>query len=152
MRQGDVPGVQIGARAHLGAPPEVVWRWLTEPAKMAEWLTSGELPESRSPGVLHLQATDESGLPISERVETLEIEARRRWTLAWRRIDQDWPVATRLTFELESHGERCDLTLLHEGFAHLPLSECLTIWEFYRRRWRMALERLERALGSLGSG
>jgi hypothetical protein len=29
--------------------------------------------------------------------------------------------------------------VLQEGFEHLPLSECLTIWEAYRRRWRKAL-------------
>ena len=36
--------------------------------------------------------------------------------------------------------------MLQQGFEHLPLSRCLTIWEAYRRRWREALARLaERA-------
>jgi hypothetical protein len=51
-------------------------------------------------------------------------------------------VATRLTFELTPHGEGCELSVLQEGFEHLPLSDGLTIWEAYRRRWREALTRL----------
>ena len=35
-----------------------------------------------------------------------------------------------------------EISVLQKGFAHLPLSDCLTIWETYRRRWRAALTTL----------
>ena len=36
----------------------------------------------------------------------------------------------------------CELDILQEGFEHLSLSTCLTVWEEYRRRWREAAARL----------
>lgn len=151
LRQGDVPGVQLRCRRRLAAPLVEVWAWLTEPAKLSLWLARPE-PQGASIGkVLELRSPDESGELVCERAETLEIEPPRRWVLAWRRTDEPWPTSTRLTFELDSRDDECELSILQEGFAHLPLSDCLTIWEFYRRRWQTALDRLEKGIEGLGA-
>ena len=58
--------------------------------------------------------------------------------MAFERLDDGWQTATRLTFELTPRQGGCELSVLQQGFEHLPLSRCLTIWEAYRRRWRRA--------------
>ncbi len=84
---------------------------------------------------------------MRERATTLELVAPRRWVLSFERLDDGWETATRLTFELTAVGGGCELSVLQQGFEHLPLSRCLTIWETYRRRWRRALDALAAELG-----
>jgi hypothetical protein len=54
----------------------------------------------------------------------------------------DWSAATRLQIDLSATESGCEISVLQNGFEHLPLSSSLTVWEAYRRRWRAALERL----------
>ena len=77
-----------------------------------------------------------------ERGDTLEIEPPHRWSLAFRRLDDNWRAATRLTWQLHPKSEGCELDILQQGFEHLSLSTGLTVWEEYRRRWRAAAARL----------
>ncbi|MES1243123.1 MAG: hypothetical protein ABUT39_16040, partial [Acidobacteriota bacterium] len=51
-------------------------------------------------------------------------------------------AATRLTLRVHAAGSGSEVDILQDGFQRLPLSNCLTIWEAYRRRWRDALARL----------
>ena len=37
-------------------------------------------------------------------------------------------------------------TIVQRGFERLSLSRCLSVWELYRRRWRLALVRLAAAV------
>jgi hypothetical protein len=89
---------------------------------------------------------DGDGRELLERAETEEISWGKRWVLGLRRREPDWPTATRLTLELSRGVSVCELSILQQGFQHLPLSDCLTIWELYRKRWRRAAERLTEAL------
>jgi uncharacterized protein YndB with AHSA1/START domain len=144
IRQGDIPGVQLRCRQELAVPPEVAWRWLTEPALLASWAGQARL-EGGLDGVLELVSDDREG-PVRERGRTLEIVAGRRWVLAFERLDDGWEASTRLTFELTTRRDGSELSVLQQGFEHLPLSRCLTIWESYRRRWRRALALLAAAI------
>lgn len=145
IRQGDIPGVQLRCRQPLAAPPAVAWTWLTEPQRLELWAGRARFeggPESS----LELEL-EEEGAPVRERGRTLELAPPARWALAFERLDDGWGAATRLTFELTARPGGSELSVLQEGFEHLPLSRCLTIWETYRRRWRGALERLAAAIG-----
>ena len=144
IRQGDIPGVQLRCRQELAAPAANVWRWLTEPQLLAAWAGRAGL-DGGLEGTLKL-AYDEEGEAVRERGRTLELDLGRLWVLAFERLDDGWEAATRLTFELTPHGDACELSVLQQGFEHLPLSRCLTIWEGYRRRWRSALSRLAAAV------
>ncbi len=145
IRQGDIPGVQLRCRQVLPAPAATAWRWLTEPRLLASWAGRASL-EGGLEGTLEL-AVEETDGPVREGGRTLELVPGELWVLAFERLDDGWETATRLTFELTRSGESCELSVLQEGFEHLPLSRCLTIWESYRRRWRRALallaERIE---------
>ena len=61
------------------------------------------------------------------------------------RLDQDWKSATRLAFTV-SPTDPAELSVVQDGFHRLSLSECLTVWEHYRRRWRTAFDRLAEAI------
>lgn len=142
IRQGDIPGVQLRCRARLAAPPEAVWRLLTEPRGLETWLcekveTPAEEGDAfRWVGCFGLEAgTVEEGTVVA-------IESRRKWLARVRQ--PDWPAATRLRIDLEPADGGSEVSVLQNGFEHLPLSISLTVWELYRRRWRAALERLAR--------
>jgi Activator of Hsp90 ATPase homolog 1-like protein len=96
-------------------------------------------------GGLTVACADEEGQALAERGRTLELSPPERWVLAFQREGAGWTAATRLTLEVLPTPGGCELSILQHGFQHLQLSECMTIWEFYRRRWRRAIERLARA-------
>ena len=136
IRQGDIPGVQLRRRQLIAeARPETVWAWLTEPSRLQQWLCE-EATVAPGPAGGLLLGRGES----RERGETRELEHPRRWVLDFR--EEGWERSTRLTFELLDHIEGTELIVLQEGFQALPLSDCLTLWERYRKRWEEALARL----------
>lgn len=143
IREGDIPGVQLRREVVLAASREDVWRWLTEPERMERWL--GDEVVIVCEGELELRGRAAAGGQLSERLRTVSLEPRRRWVTAFERLEQGWECATRLSFEL-SGEEPCRLAVVQQGFERLSLSRCLTVWEFYRRRWRGALTRLAEAM------
>ena len=134
IRQGDIPGVQLRRRQALAVSPEEGWRWLTEPDRLALWLA--ERVESDG------EAIRLSGPAGDERGRILESAPPRLRILAFEKLGEGWPAATRLTLQVHPMGSGCEVDVLQDGFQRLPLSICLTIWEAYRRRWRDALVRL----------
>jgi uncharacterized protein YndB with AHSA1/START domain len=142
IRQGDIPGVQLRCRRLLPIDPETAWCWLTEPERLTLWLAPSARIDPGPPAVLRLETVDQDGTRVHELATTLDRDRPHLWSLAFQQVEAGWPVATRLTFELHPHPDGCELSVLQEGFEHLPLSACLTIWEAYRRRWRVALARL----------
>lgn len=150
IRQGDIPGVQLRCRQPLEVPAATAWLWLSEPELLARWAGRARF-EGGLKGALELEPGEE-GEPVRERGRTLELAAGERWVLAFERLGDGWQTATRLTFELTRQEDGCELSVLQEGFEHLPLSRCLTIWEAYRRRWRRALADLAREIAARESG
>jgi uncharacterized protein YndB with AHSA1/START domain len=144
IRQGDIPGVQLRCRQALAVPPATAWRWLTEPELLALWVGRARLDGGLG-GVLELAGEGPDGT-VRERGRTVELAPGQHWVLAFERLDDGWETATRLCFELTARGVGSELSVLQQGFEHLPLSRCLTIWESYRRRWRKALASLAAAV------
>jgi uncharacterized protein YndB with AHSA1/START domain len=147
IRQGDIPGVQLRRRQGLPVAPEEAWRWLVEPERLARWLArEAEVSEAG----LQLQGTGAAGepepSPWREQGRTLERVPPTLWVLAFERLDAGWPAATRLTLRIHRTAAGSEVDVLQDGFQHLPLSICLTVWEAYRHRWRDALARLASAL------
>lgn len=151
IRQGDIPGVQLRCRRQLPVTPEEAWRWLTEPDRLELWLGSRVTLEGAGGEILLIDNTMETDQPAIERLETLDSVPLRRLRFSLELLDAGWKTTTRLELELKDCRPGSELSVLHVGFQHLPLSSCLTIWETYRRRWRAALDRLESAIGSASS-
>jgi uncharacterized protein YndB with AHSA1/START domain len=141
IRQGDIPGVQLRCRQAFALAPEAAWPYLVEAGKLEQWLCervrADEAPQSRRAwweGAFDLEPGE------TEAVVTVACEPPRRLIVAL--SQPGWKAATRLEFELLERAEGCELSVLQNGFEHLPLSQSLTLWELYRRRWRAALGRL----------
>ena len=147
IREGDIPGVQLRCRASLQEEPGTVWRSWTRPERLQRWLAE-EVHTETSPPALSVTWRDVEGRLVRSRWVTVGEEPPRRWIFDLREVDSLWPAATRVTLELDSHGDSTEVSVLQEGFAHLDLSACLTIWESYRRFWRGALDRLATRLAS----
>ena len=142
IRQGDIPGVQLRCRHLLDATPQEVWAWLTDLERQARWLAERVELEPETAGAFLLETTDTAGISQRERLVTVATDPPHKWVLDLQNLDGTWPVPTRITFELTTSPDGTELSVLQVGFAHLPLSDCLTIWETYRRRWRTALATL----------
>ena len=148
IRQGDIPGVQLRYRQVVPATPQVTWSWLTGTGKMRLWLADQVDVDLAAADTLLLESTTEAGSIERERLTSISEEAPQRWITDLQNADGSWPVPTRLEFELTEGPRGTEVSVLQTGFAHLPLSDCLTIWEHYRRRWRSALTRLESLLAA----
>ena len=142
IRQGDIPGVQLRCRQRIQAPPQELWPWLTEVDALTRWLATRAEREIEPHEALVLEITDAAGGFQRERWTALTAEPPATWIVDLLNLDGTWPVPTRVVFELIPIPEGTEFSVLQKGFAHLPLSACLTIWESYRRRWRTSLATL----------
>ena len=145
IRRGDVPGVQIRLRRLFPAAVDALWGWLTDPRRMSAWLGT---VTAKSAEALVIECDGGEDGRLRERWEIVGRERPAAWSLRLRNLERDWPVATPLDFHLHPREEGGELSLFQQGFAHLPLSTCLTEWELYRRRWRAAYGRLAEALAA----
>jgi len=145
IRQGDIPGVQLRRRQELPVGPIEAWRWLTEPQLLVRWAAPRAEVAPGPEGGLRLA---EASGTWEEEATTVEWRPPERWVLAFSRPADRWPVATRLVLDLSRRATGCEISVLQQGFEHLPLSDGLTIWECYRRRWEEALHRLASALAA----
>ena len=140
IRQGDIPGVQLRRRQTLSISPEEAWRWLVEPDRLTRWLAERAEVVEGPEGELLLSSGG-----TRERGRTIEFLPPKLWVLAFEQLDVGWTAATRLTLRVHAAPMGSEVDVLQDGFQRLPLSNCLTIWETYRRRWRDALARLAEA-------
>jgi uncharacterized protein YndB with AHSA1/START domain len=115
------PRMDIVVDCELDAPPDRVWRALTEPELLATWLLPNDFrPE---PGYRFAFAPDPrrlAGGPIA--CEVLDLEPERRLRLSWRSADagERDAAGNRLdsvvTFDLERTAGGTRLRIAHTGF------------------------------------
>lgn len=86
---------EVTREMEMPAPPEEVWRWLTDPDLLGGWLGTDAQIDARPGGDLLVH--DDSG--VEQRGWVEEAEAPRRLTFWWRRPDED---ATRVELEIEA--------------------------------------------------
>ncbi len=144
IRQGDIPGVQLRCRIDLPASPGEVWQRLIEPAGLETWLCEQATMPTAAGGDFRWIGCFGLEEPRVEEGAILALDPLRGWLASVRQ--PDWPAVTRLQVDLEPMAGGCEVSVLQNGFEHLPLSISLTVWELYRRRWRSALERLAAGL------
>ena len=119
--------------------PEKVWRALTEPALLGEWLLP-VLGFELEPGTAFtLQAPPQPGWDGTVNCRILEIEAQRKLSYAWVVGELD----TVVTFTLTPTATGTRLSLVHTGFK----SDQKRNFGGARYGWRMMGERLVELLG-----
>jgi uncharacterized protein YndB with AHSA1/START domain len=94
-------------------PPERVWRALTNPQALAEWLMPNDF-QPRKGHKFQFRAKPQPGWRGVVDCEVLEVDAPRRLSYSWQG-DADGPV-TRVTWTLEPTALGTRLRLEHVGF------------------------------------
>jgi uncharacterized protein YndB with AHSA1/START domain len=90
---------EVTREMEMPAPPDEVWRWLTDPELLALWLGARDAEVDLRPGG-DLLVRDDSGAERTGWVE--EADEARRLAFWWRLPDED---ATRVELELEESEE-----------------------------------------------
>lgn len=115
-------GWRIGRRELIAAPRERVWRALTEPAEIASWLADRAEVDLRPGGKFAFTGrtvppppagagTAEDAGGRGGDFEVLELQPPERLSFRWRLGD----VETTVSFDLRSHLEQTDLTVVQEA-------------------------------------
>jgi uncharacterized protein YndB with AHSA1/START domain len=96
----------------LPRPPEKVWRALTDPVLLAEWLLPVVGLKLDPGSAFTFKAQPQPGWDGIVNCRVLEIEANRKLRLAWVVGDMD----TVVTFTLAPTASGTRLSLVHSGF------------------------------------
>lgn len=96
----------------LQHPPEKVWRALTDPVLLAEWLLPAVDLELEAGAMFTFQAPPQPGWDGSVSCRFLEIEAHRKLSYTWVVGDID----TVVTFTLTPTASGTRLSLVQSGF------------------------------------
>ena len=120
----------------LPAPPAEVFDWLTDPAKLARWMSpQGEVvaqADARVGGRLHIVMVGD-GTRIEHRGEYLEVSPPERLVFTWNSVYTDGDSL--VTIDLQEQAGGTLLTLRHE---RLPLDHA----DAHLGGWTKILERL----------
>lgn len=131
----------IALELDLPHAPAKVWRALTEPELMSQWLlpvTGFEL----APGVaFKLQTQPYPGWDGSVNCRIVEFEERRRLTYSW--VVGDMELDTVVTFTLEPIDAGTRLSIVQSGFRPTQKQN----WGGARYGWKMMGEKLFELLG-----
>lgn len=110
------PSPEIRISMHMKAPPEKVFRALTEPAALNQWMAKDAKVELREGGSFDLGWGAPEGY-TGPGMEIVELVPNRKLTITWPdwRGDTSVPVQT-VTWELEPAEDGTRVTLIHAGF------------------------------------
>jgi len=100
----------------INAPVAKVWRYITDPAKIAGWLMENDF-EAR-PGKEFRMACGQEG-PIQ--CQVLEIVPEKKLVYSW--ASAQIPIKTLVTITLSAENQKTRLVLVHSGWDTLPPSE-----------------------------
>lgn len=144
-REGD--GIEL--EVTIAAPPEIVYRFLSEPERFAQWMGEGSSIEARPGGDLTVRYPE--GAPPA-RGEVLETEENRSIVFTWGYeggANGLPPGTSKVSVTLEAQGAGTHLTLRHTGLPNRELEQGhLGGWRHYFGvlAWRAARAALEPVL------
>jgi len=142
------PEPEIRLSMNVDAPPEAVFRALTEPDALREWMGAPDpVIEPRVGGRYELgwkytvDGQEVTGGPM----KVLEIEPNRRLVINWPDWRGDSTVPTQsITWELEPQGEGTRVTLVHAGFIRtVDFSDYPFGWGHFMSKMAKVAERLK---------
>ncbi len=112
-------GDALGYELEIGAPPEVVWSFWTDPERLVRWMGDSATLEPRPGGLFRLEY--KSG--DIARGAFVEVEAPRRLVLTWgweAEGDPTPPGSSRIEVDLDpvDGGDRTRLRLRHSGLPN----------------------------------
>lgn len=117
----------------IAAPPEVVFPYFTDPARMVSWMGVAALLDPRPGGTFRVEANGRD-VVIGE---YLEVDPPHRVVFTWGFEGADAfvePGSTRVEVTLESDGDGTRLTLSHHGLADGARDAHAQGWSHYLAR------------------
>jgi uncharacterized protein YndB with AHSA1/START domain len=125
----------IRKELYIEAPPELVFTFLTDPAKMARWLGTRVELEPR-PGGLFRMDPNRADVVVGNFLEVVP-PSRVVFTWGWEGADREIPAgSTVVEIELEPEGDGTRLRLTHRD---LPEGD---LWNKHDQGWTHYLGRL----------
>ncbi|SHF74695.1 Uncharacterized conserved protein YndB, AHSA1/START domain [Jatrophihabitans endophyticus] len=98
-------------------PPAKVWRALTTPDLMAEWLMPNDFrPVVGTRFVLRARPVAQTGFSGLIACEVLDLVPQQRLRISWRDADPSHAMDTTVTWTLHAEGDGTRLVLEHAGF------------------------------------
>lgn len=135
----------IKATTRIAAKPATVWRYLTEPVYVSQWL--GCLHYEKAVGHVFYMQHDkakrgEGDLDGATHCRILALEEPTTFTFSW--YLPGTPETT-VTFELAADGDGTVVTMTHDGWDRLDAKEMRAIRDMLANGWKsFVLPQLQR--------
>lgn len=122
----------------IAAPPERVWRTVTDHQSRARWWAYLDLDPTPG-GRFEERWTDQDGRAVRTHGHVLESIPAERLQLSW--ADDDWPESTNVTIALEATDDGATrVTVRHSGWERLAEAQHLA--DAHGAGWAMHLRNL----------
>lgn len=134
----------VRRQINIAASPRTVWRSLTTPEGLAEWLIDQGTLQPQEGGRVVFTMEDDEGNPVETRGMIHTWRPTSHFEIAFDRGKSEY-AGTRIAFKLAKDGDETQLTLVHSGGDVL---EDETRRAAIDTAWRQALNALQSKLES----
>lgn len=110
---------QVTRSIEINAPPRTVWHWLASEDALRRWISSNMRIDVRVGGVYRFLGPDGKTW-VSGKV--LELEPERSLVLSWLEEGSGWVRPARLVIRLSPTGSGTQVTVIHDGFEDIGVS------------------------------
>ncbi|APF38381.1 SRPBCC family protein [Chelatococcus daeguensis] len=134
---------------HLKAPPDRVWRALSDSTEFGRWFRAEVTGEIREGAVLSCRSLYPGTEHMRWDMRIVTLEPGRRLVWDWPAFDpaafpgdpdSDARLTVSITLTPEGAGTR--LTLVESGFADLPEGPALAVWQRNEGGWTMQMQNI----------
>lgn len=131
----------------IQAPPETVWRVVTDPSQIIQWLSDSAELDPR-PGGEGMLAFGDQGAAYAVRMRVEAAEPPHLFVFRWDYPDGEQPAegnSLRVEFNLTAEGIGTRLRVTESGFAalHGPDQDKAARYESHEKGWEVRLTRLQ---------
>jgi uncharacterized protein YndB with AHSA1/START domain len=121
---------QVIRSIEIDAPPSAVWRWLATQEALRRWISSNIEIDMRVGGSYRFLGPDDKTW-VSGNV--VELEPEKSLILSWLEEGSGWVNPARLVLALDPITTGTRVTVIHDGFEGIGLSNWTETVEDYER-------------------
>ena len=139
---------RIDRTVEIAAPPERVWRALTDPRELSAWFQVTIDGEIRAGNEVWMTSTHKGYEGQRFAVEFVELTPPRRMVWRWHpgavdpAVDYSREARTTVTFTLEVAGRGTRLSMAETGFDEITLARRAAVYKDNNQGWDEVLQQL----------